>query len=329
MYAIIRTQKHTGNATLGGMEKHVDRTMDVPNASKDLEKYNKNHIGAAGTLISSVDARIEKLVKDHNPRITKSSVKCIEYLMTATHDAFPLTASGGNLTSTVDGSKRWKEFKNKAFEFLIKKHGRENIVKFSIHLDEKTPHIHAFVVPVTKDNRLSAKDFLGGKEKLRQLQDEFADTMKPLGLKRGEVGSTAEHESIQKYYGRVNEAQELSLLTAPPPIAGSDRFTLPMPPAVAGRDEWRSKQEQLINDEIKKLDFLLSNERSLVNGMKTRLQEENSLHRQNKATIKKLEARIWHLENPEKSAALKEARKAEQAELKTEVIKKPNNGLSR
>uniref|UniRef100_UPI002265EDA3 plasmid recombination protein n=1 Tax=Klebsiella michiganensis TaxID=1134687 RepID=UPI002265EDA3 len=38
-------------------------------------------------------------------------------------------------------------------DWLAEKYGRENILVSSIHLDEKTPHMSAFVVPITKDGR--------------------------------------------------------------------------------------------------------------------------------------------------------------------------------
>lgn len=312
MYAIIRTQKHKTNATIGGMEKHDDRTMDVPNANKDFTHYNKILIGKRSNLIESIDARIEKLKKDHDPRITKDSVRCIEYMMTASPEAFAFKQVNGKLTASKDDQARWTEFVKNSQEFLIQKHGKENIVKFSYHLDETTPHIHAFVVPITKDHRLSAKDFLGGTEKLRELQDEFAEKMKPIGLKRGEKGSKAKHETIQKYYGRVNQAQHIGLEHQQPGPATT--YELPKPPVI-GRDEWREEQQHLINEQFKQAHLRLSNERSLLNQAKVRLNEERAARVANEVKIKKLEKHIWHLENPELSKDLEEKRKIEKQVL--------------
>jgi len=322
MYAIIRTQKHTSNATLGGMEKHVDRTMDVPNANKDLAHYNKTLIGKPSSLIEAIDAKIIKLQKDHDPRITKASVRCIEYLMTASPEAFVFNSADGKLTASQESQNRWKDFIKNSHDFLVQKHGKENLVKFTIHMDEMTPHIHAFVVPITKDHRLSAKDFLGGKEKLQELQDSFADIMKPLGLKRGEKGSTAVHESIQEYYGRVNQSQQIGLEHQQPGPATT--YELPKPPAIGGRDEWKEEQQRLINEQLKQAHLRLSNERSLLNQAKTRLNEERAARRANEALIKKLEARIWHLENPELSKDLGEKRKIEK-----QVIQGKTPGIPR
>ena len=41
--------------------------------------------------------------------------------------------------------------------------GKENIVRFTLHMDERTPHIHCVFVPITEDGRLSAKEILSRK----------------------------------------------------------------------------------------------------------------------------------------------------------------------
>ena len=40
-------------------------------------------------------------------------------------------------------------------------------------MDEKTPHMHLTFVPLTEDNRLSAKDILGNRASLSKWQDDF------------------------------------------------------------------------------------------------------------------------------------------------------------
>jgi len=310
MYAIIRTQKHSSNASIGGVEKHIDRTMDVPNANSDLAKFNQTYIGQKGELIADIDARIDRLKKEHNPRVTKASVKTIEYLMTASPEAFPTKAEGSTLKMNKSDKNRWDSFVKNSKEFLVEKHGRENIAKFTIHMDEKTPHIHAFVVPVTKDNRLSAKEFLGGKPKMRMLQTDFAKKMKPLGLIRGKESSLSEHETIQEYYARVNQGEYESKYQNRELHLDTKKFELSKPPTI-GRDAWRSEEENRINEELKRLQISASNERSLFNSVKTKLNEERSTRGSLERKIKKLEARIWHLENPELSKERSEAKRKE------------------
>jgi hypothetical protein len=61
----------------------------------------------------------------------------------------------------------------RAADFLIDRVGRENIVSAVIHMDEKTPHLHLTFVPLTKDNRLCAKEIIGNRANLTKWQDDF------------------------------------------------------------------------------------------------------------------------------------------------------------
>ena len=43
---------------------------------------------------------------------------------------------------------------------MADKVGKQNIISAVVHREEKTPHMHLSFCPITKDNRLSAKDIL-------------------------------------------------------------------------------------------------------------------------------------------------------------------------
>lgn len=48
------------------------------------------------------------------------------------------------------------------FNHLAKKFGAANIIDFIVHLDETNPHIHATLVPLTRDGKLSYTELFGG-----------------------------------------------------------------------------------------------------------------------------------------------------------------------
>ena len=95
--------------------------------------------------------------------------------------------------------------------------GEENLVSCVLHMDEKTPHLHATIIPIvtterkrkeregekkytTKSGpRLSADDVMA-RGKLFQYQNTYAVAMKSFGLQRGVVGSTARHKTNSQYY---------------------------------------------------------------------------------------------------------------------------------
>jgi hypothetical protein len=94
-------------------------------------------------------------------------------------------------------------------DWLKDKHGEENIISATIHRDETTPHLAAFVVPITKDGRLSARDYLGGRKLLSEAQTSYAKQVAHLGLERGVEKSKAQHKTIKEYYQEINEKKAI------------------------------------------------------------------------------------------------------------------------
>ena len=85
--------------------------------------------------------------------------------------------------------------------YHVDEYSHPNIVRFTLHLDEATPHVHAIVLPRTPDGWLSARDYLfGHKEKLRGLQERYAHAMEPFGLERGIEKKRVHYQTIQQYY---------------------------------------------------------------------------------------------------------------------------------
>jgi hypothetical protein len=125
----------------------------------------------------------------------KDAVIAVEYLMTASPEWWK--------TAT---EKQQTAFFNRCAAWLGDKYGRENILVATIHRDETSPHLSAFVVPLTADKRLSAKEFIGNKTKMSEDQTTFADRMKDLGLQRGIKGSKARHQTIREYYTLANKS---------------------------------------------------------------------------------------------------------------------------
>jgi Plasmid recombination enzyme len=83
--------------------------------------------------------------------------------------------------------------------------GVRRSITATIHRDEKTPHLSAFVVPLTQDGRLSAKDFIGNKAKMTADQTTFAKSVEHLGLQRGIERSKATHTSIKQHYAAIQK----------------------------------------------------------------------------------------------------------------------------
>lgn len=91
----------------------------------------------------------------------------------------------------------WQKYFKDARKFLTEKYGKENLLHWAVHYDEKTPHMHVLMAPIIegkKGPRYSSSTFLGGRKGLRDLQDEIAASVGTKhGLERGIEGSEARH----------------------------------------------------------------------------------------------------------------------------------------
>ncbi len=102
---------------------------------------------------------------------------------------------------------------------------------------------------------LNARGITGGSNKLRKLQDSYADSVKQLGLHRGMKGSKATHEDIKSFYSALNHVRDdLQSIKAPIPE--------PHPKKV---NAWRERMLQVIsalkqtqNDERVKLQRMVA-----------------------------------------------------------------------
>ena len=91
-----------------------------------------------------------------------------------------------------------REYFEHALEFLKQKQRAETFASAVVHLDEKTPHMHVTFVPLTEDNRLSAKEIIGNKAKLSQWQSAYWEHMvsKYPDLERGESADKTDRKHI-------------------------------------------------------------------------------------------------------------------------------------
>lgn len=65
-----------------------------------------------------------------------------------------------------------------------------------IQLDETTPHLVVYVVPIDKKGKLNCRH-LNGRDKMTAMQTDFANVAgAKYGLQRGQEGSKAKHEEV-------------------------------------------------------------------------------------------------------------------------------------
>jgi len=100
---------------------------------------------------------------------------------------------------------------DQAHKWLADKYGADRIITATVHRDETSPHLSAFVVPLTQDGRLSAKEFIGNRGQMTNDQTTFASAVQHLGLERGIERSKATHTSIKQHYAAIERAEALQV----------------------------------------------------------------------------------------------------------------------
>ena len=203
-YAILRFAKYKG-PTLSRIEAHNERTKDAYASNPDIDTNRSRlnfHLVKATGKYRDVSNRI---IRESGCRVRKDSVTAVEVLITASPEFF-------------EGKKprEVKEFFDYALEFMKSKQDAATYISAVVHVDEKTPHMHLIFVPLTPDNRLSAKTIIGNRKKLTQWQDDFHAHMvkKYPDFERGESArSTGRvHLTSQQYKAAVHLTEQRSAI---------------------------------------------------------------------------------------------------------------------
>lgn len=167
-HAILRFAKHKGNPARP-LEAHHEWQKEQYASNPDIDtaksRYNFHIVKPQDRYYHFIQSRIEQA----RCRTRKDSIRFVDTLITASPEFFK--------------GKSVKEVSE-----FFQRVGQENIVSAVVHMDEKTPHLHLTFVPLTKDNRLCAKEILGNRVDLSHWQDDFHAQMVQAypDLERGE-----------------------------------------------------------------------------------------------------------------------------------------------
>ena len=192
----------------GGKIQAVDKSKSIP------EKYQEN-LRSRG--IKDPNAKYPE-----NPRIRT----VVDFIISGTHETLCQLAFGNQKVNFEKGAdnrsvRRRPEIERWAkdmYDVLAGRFEEENILSFVVHLDERSPHIHADIIPVTARNMVSfTQIFVGGNKYEYQrrtlaLHDLFGKVNEKWGLMRGDsVAKThRKHQSTEEY--RRNLSGECSTL---------------------------------------------------------------------------------------------------------------------
>ena len=159
-YAILRFAKHKGGASKA-LSAHHERTKEFYISNPDIDQSRTPQNFHLVTPRWSYEQEIRHRIRMAGCRVRKDSVKFVDTLVTVSPEF------------AQEHAAEMPEYFTRAFTFLKERVGEENIISAVVHLDETTPHMHLCFVPLTKDNRLSAKEILGNKKSMIRWQDDF------------------------------------------------------------------------------------------------------------------------------------------------------------
>lgn len=186
MFCIMRTEKRK-KSDLGGIQKENTRTATEYNnkVTPGMDIFNVVLKESSNWLL---DINSEIQAAGAKPR--SNSVLALDTIYTASPEFF----QGKTNQQNDDFFKDCLQFHENHFG---------HIISAVIHYDETTPHLHIISVPLTPDNRLSARDVIGNKAKMSKTQDSFFEQVgKSYGLERGihiDGQEKKEHISAQEH----------------------------------------------------------------------------------------------------------------------------------
>ena len=218
-YAVLHLEKAKGAD--GAMSTHIERTVHPKNADSTRTHLNRELVQFPEGVKNRTEAIAHRIeTAGIKRKIGTNQVRAIRVLLTGSNKDMKQMEADGRLDGWCSDNLKW----------LRETYGELNLVSAVLHMDEKTPHIHATVVPIVtgerrkarqeerngkkkyrkknpQDVRLCADDVMA-RHKLKHYQDTYAQAMSKYGLQRGVDGSLARHVSTSQYYKELVEQQD-------------------------------------------------------------------------------------------------------------------------
>lgn len=220
-YAIFRSQPIYKLADLAQIGSHNKRDKKAyksnPDIKLELSKNNINLVECPKKYLQQFYELTKEYKNEHDLKMKNMRSDRIRTFNQMLDDGKNVVADEMLFTSDNDFFKNMnnneiKKWANTCMDFVYQDMGytKEQILHSTIHLDEKTPHLHVVVVPLIRkfDKRtncekytITKKHYIKDKDHLSQLQDKYYDRLIKAGfdLERGIKNSDNEHLTIKEY----------------------------------------------------------------------------------------------------------------------------------
>ena len=205
-YAVVRTGKlHRGDVT--GIQRHNQRQLSDENIKASASRIDSSLSHLNYDLINDGDInylnKIDEFVDKHvEKKIRKDAVLVNDWIITSDKAFFD------NLSE--DETKRYFE---ESLKYFAKEFGEEKMLYATVHMDEKTPHMHLGIMPYVEETKSFSAKKVVHKKRLVEIQDEYPLHMASLGfdIKRGKPNSKEEHKSVLEMRETSVEGREDAL----------------------------------------------------------------------------------------------------------------------
>ena len=203
-YFVLHMDKFKKEA-IRGIQSHNRREREShSNPDIDYDRSSANyelHESASTNYTEAIQRRIDAL--QLAKAVRKDAVRMCGLIVTSDSAFF-------QSLSPEDTRRFFEESKAFLMDFV----GAENVVSAMVHMDEKTPHMHFFHVPVTQDGRLNANKIYT-RQSLRKLQSELPAYLQSRGfaIERGveqTPGSAKKHLDTREFKQQKEELARLA-----------------------------------------------------------------------------------------------------------------------
>lgn len=193
-FAVCRMEKMK-SYDLKGMQFHNQRERESktnPDIDKDRSHLNYDLVNSEKIDYNKRVKEIIESQKTGTRKTRKDAVLVNELMITSDRSFF----------DRLDPADE-KRFFEESYKLFADRYGKQNIAYATVHMDERTPHMHLGVVPMC-DGKLQGKNVFNRQE-LLWIQDEFPKYMQKKGfdLQRGEKGSDREHLTTQEFKAKI------------------------------------------------------------------------------------------------------------------------------
>lgn len=186
MFCVMNIQKRK-RTDISGIQKEATRTATEYNnqVKPGMNIFNVNLI-QSNNWMQDIQAEIDRA----GAKTRSNSVIALDAIYTASGEFFK-----------GKSNEECNQYFRDCLEFHQRKFG--HVISAVIHYDETTPHMHILSVPLTQDGRLSAREIVGNRTKMSQMQTAFYEQIgRDYGLERGihmDGQEKKEHISAQEH----------------------------------------------------------------------------------------------------------------------------------